>query len=72
MSHVVPMFSNHGLRSAALMVRVDRAWAKLEQARRRKDRAGEKLSSRHYLTVVDCEQRLIKAVDEWQRARRVG
>lgn len=70
MSIVTPMFSTHGLRAAQLAVKVDRALAKLEHARERKDRAGAKLSSRHYLTVVDCEQRLIKAVDEWQRARR--
>jgi hypothetical protein len=70
MSIVVPVFSAHGIHAAALAVRVDRAWEKLDKARRRKDRAGANLSSRHYLTIVDCERRLIKAVDEWQRARR--
>lgn len=70
MSVVASMFSVHGLRSAALAVCVDRAWERLEKARRRKDRAGDKLNSHHYLTIVDCEHRLIAAVDEWQRARR--
>ena len=32
--------------------------------------AGEKLDSHHYLAIVDCEHRLIAAVDAWQRAKR--
>lgn len=70
MSTVTPMFTTHGLRAAALAVRVDRAWGRLEKARRRKDRAEAILKPHHYLAIVDCEHRLIAAVDEWQRAKR--
>ena len=70
MSVVTPMFSANDLRVAQLAGRVDRAWLKLELARDRKDHAGKKLNSHHYLAIVDCEQRLIAAVDEWQRAKR--
>ncbi len=70
MSVVAPMFSAHGLRAAQLAVRVERAWLKLELARDRKDHAGTKLNSHHYLAIVDAEQRVIRAVDEWQRVKR--
>ena len=70
MSLVTSMFTAHDLNVARLAARVDRAWERLDKARRRKDRAGEKLDSHHYLAIVDCEHRLIAAVDAWQRAKR--
>jgi len=67
MSLVTPMFSSRELHTAGHLAAITASWLKLDKARRRRDRPGTKLHSRHYLAVVDAERGVLDAVDAWQQ-----